>query len=170
MAVVIIPVILEPKKLKSVTVSIFPPSIFHEVIGLDTMVLIFWMLSFKRAFPLSSLTLIKKLFSSSSLPAIRVVSSAYLRLLIFLPAVLIPDWDSSSSLYLNLSPQCVMVNRSKLFQSQDLSGTCFIFSLLVLEQLKNFLNTRTLQCVTFQALVLRGTTNFISAVTWNHLM
>ena len=33
---------------------------------------------------------IKRLFSSSSLSAIRVVSSAYLRLLIFLPAVLIP--------------------------------------------------------------------------------
>ena len=40
------------------------------------------MLSFKPAF--QSLTFIKKLFSSSLLSAIRVVSSAYLRLLIFL--------------------------------------------------------------------------------------
>ena len=40
-------------------------------------------------FPLSSFTFIKKLFSSSSLFAIRVVSSACLRLLIFLPAILI---------------------------------------------------------------------------------
>ena len=39
---------------------------------------------------------IKKLFSSSSLSAIRLVSSAYLRLLIFLPAILIPAWASSS--------------------------------------------------------------------------
>ena len=38
----------------------------------------------------SSFTFIKRLFSSSSLSAIRVVSSAYLRLLIFLPSILIP--------------------------------------------------------------------------------
>ena len=30
-------VILEPKKVKSVTVSIFPPSVCHEVMGLDAM-------------------------------------------------------------------------------------------------------------------------------------
>ena len=48
------------------------------------------MLSFKPTFSLSSFTFIKRLFSSSSLSAIRVVSSAYLRLLIFLPAILIP--------------------------------------------------------------------------------
>src|SRR5574339_258841 len=41
------------------------------------------MLSFKPTFSLSSFTFIKSLFSSSSLSAIRVVSSAYLRLLIF---------------------------------------------------------------------------------------
>ena len=57
---------------------------------------IFWMLSVKPAFSLSSFTLIKRLFSSSSLFAIRVVSSAYLRLLIFLLAVLIPPCASSS--------------------------------------------------------------------------
>ena len=39
------------------------------------------MLSFKPTFSLSSFTFIKRLFSSSSLSAIRVVSSAYLRLL-----------------------------------------------------------------------------------------
>ena len=42
----------------------------------------FWMLSFKPAFAFSSFTLIKRLFSSSSLSLIRVVSSAYLSLLI----------------------------------------------------------------------------------------
>ena len=46
------------------------------------------MLSFKPAFSLSSFVLIKRLFSSSSLSAIRMV--AYLRLLIFLLAILIP--------------------------------------------------------------------------------
>ena len=48
-------VILEPKKIKSVTVSIVSPSIFQEVMGPDAMILVFWMLSFKSAFysPLS---------------------------------------------------------------------------------------------------------------------
>ena len=39
-------VILEPPKLKSVTVSIVSPSICHEVMGLDAMILVFRMLSF----------------------------------------------------------------------------------------------------------------------------
>ena len=50
----------------------------------------------KPSFSLSSFTFIKRLFNSSSLSAIRVVSSAYLKLLIFLPAVLIPACASSS--------------------------------------------------------------------------
>ena len=74
--------ILEPKKIKSVIVSIVFPSICHEVMGPDAMIFVFWMLSFKPTFSLSSFTFIKRLFSSSSLSAIRVVSSAYLRLLI----------------------------------------------------------------------------------------
>ena len=47
--------------------------------GLDAMILVFWMLSFKPAFSLSSFKLIKRLFSSSLLSAIRVVSYVYLR-------------------------------------------------------------------------------------------
>ena len=43
-------VILEPKKIKSVTVSTFSPSICHEVMGLDAMIFVFWMLNFKPAF------------------------------------------------------------------------------------------------------------------------
>ena len=43
-------VILEPKKIKSVTVSIVSPSICHEVMGLDGMIFILGMLSFKPAF------------------------------------------------------------------------------------------------------------------------
>ena len=54
------------------------------------------MLSFKPAFLLSSFTLIKRLFSSSSLSTIKVVSSAYLRLFLFLLAILIPACYSSS--------------------------------------------------------------------------
>ena len=66
--------------------------------GPDTMIFVFWMLSFKPYFSFSSLTLIKRLFSSSSLSAIRVLSSAYLSLLIFLPAIaiLIPACTSFS--------------------------------------------------------------------------
>ena len=64
--------------------------------GPDSMILVFWMLSFKPTFSLSSLTFIKKLFSSSSLSAIKVVSSACLRLLICLQAILIPACTSSS--------------------------------------------------------------------------
>ena len=92
-------VILEPKKIKSVTVSIVSPSICHEVMGPDSMILVFWMLSFKPAFSLSYFTFIKRAFSSSSLSAIRVVSSAYLRWLIFLPAILIPACASSSLVF-----------------------------------------------------------------------
>ena len=69
--------------------------IWHEVMGLDTMSFIFWMLSSKPIFSLSSFTFIKRLFSSS-ISAKSVVSSAYLRLLIFLLAVLIPACASSS--------------------------------------------------------------------------
>ena len=93
-------VILEPRKIKSLTVSIVSPSIFHEVMGSDAMILVFWMLSFKPTFPLSSFTFIKRLFSSSLLSAISVLSSAYLRLLIFLLAILIPACASPSPEFL----------------------------------------------------------------------
>ena len=63
--------------------------------GLDAMIFILWILSFKPTFLLSSFTFIKRLFSSSSLSATRVVSSAYLKLLIFLPEILIPPCTSS---------------------------------------------------------------------------
>ena len=57
-----------------------------------------WVLS--QLFHSPLLLFIKRLVSSSSIPAIRVVSSAYLRLLIFLPAILIPACDSSSPEFL----------------------------------------------------------------------
>ena len=47
-------VILEPPKIKSVTVSTVSPSISHEVMGPDAMNLVFWMLNFKPTFSLSS--------------------------------------------------------------------------------------------------------------------
>ena len=93
-------VILEPKKIKSATVSTVSASVCHEVMGADDMILVFWILSFKPTFPLSSFTFIKRLFSSFSLSVIRVVSAVYLRLLIVLPAILIPACASSSPAFL----------------------------------------------------------------------
>ena len=46
--------ILEPKKIKSLTVSTVFPSISHEVMGPDAMILVFSLLSFKSTFSLSS--------------------------------------------------------------------------------------------------------------------
>ena len=87
-------VIFEPKKIKSLTISIVYLSICHEVMGPMP-----WS-SFPECWALSQLftlsfTFIKRLFSSSPLSALTVVTSAYLRLLIFLP-VLIPACASSS--------------------------------------------------------------------------
>ena len=64
--------------------------------GADAMILVFWTLSFKAAFSHSSFIFIKKLFSSSSFPAIMVVSSVHRSLMIFLPRILIPAGASSS--------------------------------------------------------------------------
>ena len=93
-------VILEPPTIKSDTVSTVSPSICHEVMGPDAMIFVFWLLSFKPTFLLSSFTFIKRLFISSALSAIRVVSSAYLRWLVFLLAILIPAYVSSSPAFL----------------------------------------------------------------------
>jgi len=54
-------VILEPKKIKSVTVSTVSPPTCCEVMGLDAMILVLWMLSFKPTFSLSSFTFTKRL-------------------------------------------------------------------------------------------------------------
>ena len=90
-------VILEPPKIKPAIVSTVSPSICHEVMGPDAMTLVFWMLSFKPTFSLFSFSSLKRLFSSSLLSAIRVVSSAYLRLLIF-------SWQSWFQLVFHPAP------------------------------------------------------------------
>ena len=87
--------------------------IYQDAIGQDAMILVFLMLSFKPTFPLSSFTFVKRLFSSSSLSAIRVVSSAYPRLLIFLLAILTPACASSSLAF------CVMYSAYKLNKQGD---------------------------------------------------
>ena len=57
---------------------------------------VFGMLSFQPVFSLSSFTFIKRLVSSSLLSAVRVISSAYLRLLVFLPEIFSLVSDSSN--------------------------------------------------------------------------
>ena len=51
-------VILESKETKLATVSTLSPSICYEVMGQDVMILVFWMLSLKPTFPLTSFTFI----------------------------------------------------------------------------------------------------------------
>ena len=87
-------VTLEPHK-KSQCFHCFPIYL-SWIDGTGCHDLSFLMLSFKLTFSFSSFTFIKMLFNSSSLSAIRVVSSVYLGLLIFLPAILIPACPSSS--------------------------------------------------------------------------
>ena len=98
------------------------------------------MLSFKPTFSLSFFTFIKRLFSSSSLTAIRVVSSAYLRLWIFLLAILIAVYVSSSPAFL------MMYSAYKLNKQGDkecLEALLFLFvtSLLFHVQLLPDLHT-----------------------------
>ena len=76
------------------------PTYFPRSDGTECHDLRFLNVELKATFSLSSFTFIKRLFSSSSLSTIRVVSSAYLRLLIFLLAVLIPACASSSPAFL----------------------------------------------------------------------
>ena len=53
-------VILEPPKIKSDTISTVSPSIYHEVMGPDATIFVFWMLSFMPTFSLSSFTFTKR--------------------------------------------------------------------------------------------------------------
>ena len=79
----------------------------------DQMPFIFWMLDFKPAFSLSFFTFIKRLFSSSLLSVLSVVSSVHLRLLIFLPAILIPACALSSLAF------CMIYSAKKLNKQGD---------------------------------------------------
>ena len=87
--------------------------------------LTFWMLTLKPAFAPSSFTFIKGLFSSS-LSAIRVVSSAYLRLLILL-AILIPACASSNPTFHTMYSACKL-NK----QGDNIQPWCTPFPILKL--------------------------------------
>ena len=89
-------VILEPPKNKIWHCFHCFPIYFPLSYGTGCYDLSFLNTEFKPTFSLSTFTFFKRLFSSSSLSAIRVVSSAYLTLLIFLLAILITACASSS--------------------------------------------------------------------------
>ena len=114
-------VILEPKKIVCHCFHCFTIYLPWS----DATILVFWMLSFKPTFSLS-FTFIKRPYSSSLLSAIRVVSSVYLRWLIFLPAILIPPaWVSSSPAFL------MMYSAGKLNkQSDNIQPWCTPFPIL----------------------------------------
>ena len=137
--------ILGPKNIKAVTAFTFSPSIYHEVMGLDDMVSVFWMLSLKLAFSLSTFTLIMRFFNSSSLSAIRLVSSAHLRLLKFLQAILISACASTSPAFYmvysayklnkqsdNVQPcHTSFPNFEPLSCSMSSSNCCFLIYILI---------------------------------------
>jgi len=74
-----------------------------------------WVLS--HFFSLSTFTFIKMLYSSSLLSAIRVVSSSYVRLLRFLPAILIPACASSSPVFWMMYSVCKLNEQGDNIQS-----------------------------------------------------
>jgi len=116
--------IFKPPKINFVTVSIVSPSICHEVMKPDTMIFTFQMLNFKPVLLLSSFTFIKRLFSSSLLSAIRVESSAYPRLLLFIPGILIPACALSSLAFHMMYSSC---NLNKQVTIHNLEVLLFLF-------------------------------------------
>ena len=80
------------------------PTYLPCMMGLDAMIFVYQWWVFNPAFSLSSFIFIKRFFSSSLLSAIRAVSSAYMRLLIFLLAILILACASSSPAFLMMYP------------------------------------------------------------------
>ena len=83
----------------------------------------------KQTFSLSSFTFIKRLFTFSSLSAIRVVSSAYLKLLIFLLAILIPATGTYS---------CSISNFVRSFHTVFESGCLKHISIISVQELPPF--------------------------------
>ena len=117
--------------------SIVSPSICHEVMGPDTIILVFCMLSFQPTFSLSSFTFIKRLFRSSLLSTLRVVSYTYLRLLTFLPAILIPAC-ASSSLAFHMMYSAYKLNKQGdntdlMYSFPNLEPVCCSMSSLILQ-------------------------------------
>ena len=126
--------ILEPKNIKSVMFPLFPHLFLMKMMGQDAMIFSFWMMNFKPAFSLSSFTFFKRLFRLSLLLAVKVVSSAYLRLLIFVPEILIPACASSSLVFRKMysalgKPNCLLTQLESRLSTE---GVVFWLSALYL--------------------------------------
>ena len=91
----------------------------------DAMIFIFWMLNFKPAFLLSSFTFTKWLFRPFLLSAIKVVSSAFLRLLVFLLAISIPGCQSSNLAFCTVNSAYTLNS-----QGDNIQLWCIPFSIL----------------------------------------
>ena len=110
-----------PRKWNQTLFPLFSSSICHKVMGLDAMIFVFWMLSFKPAFSLSSFIFINRLLGSSLLSAIRVLSPAYLRLLLFLHVLTIVN-----SAAVNIGMQVSSWIRVLFFQTYAQKQDCRI--------------------------------------------
>ena len=119
-------VILEPKKIKSVTASTFFPFYLPWSDGTRCHDLSFLTLSFKPSFPLSYFTLMKRFFSFSSLPAIRVVLTAYLRLLMFLCWYF--SWQSWFQLVIHSTQDFERCESDGILQARILEWVAVLFS------------------------------------------
>ena len=145
-------------------VSTFPPSICLAVMGLDAMILVFLIFSFKPALSVSSFTLIKRLFSSSSFSAIRVVS-AYLRLLMSLASILILACNSSGLAFL------MMCSAYRLNKQGDPRQPCYTpFSILHQSVFPYSILTCFLTCYSFLRRQIRWSSIPISLRAFHGLL
>ena len=103
--------ILEPRKIKSATVSTVSPSFYREVMVLDAMISVFWMLSFKSTRSLSSFTFIKRLrevrfpcFPDISVPPLMLPRIFHYRLIPRLELKL--TWEPAGSWVVVASASC----------------------------------------------------------------
>ena len=113
-------VILEPPKIKSTTVSTVSSSICHEVMWPDAMILVFWILSFKPTFSLSSFTLIKSLLVIHFLPKGR----CHLHIWGYLLAILIPVCASSRPVFLMMYSAYTLNNTDLTYSFSCLEPVC----------------------------------------------
>ena len=129
-------VILEPRKIKSLTVSIVSPSICYEVMALDAMIFTFWMLSFKPAFTFSPFTFIKEAFW---------FLFTFCRkggVICFSEVIDISPSSLDSSLFF-IQPWCIMYSAYKLNkQSDNIQPWCTPFPILNLSIVENINNKK----------------------------
>ena len=135
---------LNPRKW-NLLVSILFPIYLPWMVGPDAMILVFWILSFKPNFSLSSFIFIKRFLSSSLLSALRMVSPVYLYFLwlSWFQSVLQParHFAMMYSTYKlkeqgnNIQPWCISLpNLEPVLCSMSGSNYCFLFCIQVSQE------------------------------------